>query len=234
MAIAFDAASGGDGFIVNSFSWSHTCSGSDRILWVAVTADSESITPTATYNGVSMTLGVSQAVGSNKLWLFYLVAPATGANTVEVANFGLRTGTGHSASYTGASQTGVPDATATGGNVLLTSLTVSPTTVADNCWLVMGGFAMGQTISAGTGATLRDGRSSSTDPRGAILDSNAAKTPAGSHSIQFTVPSSTTLVGVVASFAPSAGEAGHPAMRRLGLVPGCRPVEIGRSGVRVF
>jgi hypothetical protein len=28
--------------------------------------------------------------------------------------------------------------------------------------------------------------------------------------------------------------AGHPALRRLGLVAHCRPAEIGREGVRVF
>lgn len=30
------------------------------------------------------------------------------------------------------------------------------------------------------------------------------------------------------------GTAGHPAMRRLGLVAGCRPVEIGREGAYIF
>lgn len=42
--------------------------------------------------------------------------------------------------------------------------------------------------------------------------------------------------GYVDDFASTAlgGAAGHPAMRRFGLVAGCRPVEIGREGAYIF
>lgn len=32
----------------------------------------------------------------------------------------------------------------------------------------------------------------------------------------------------------AAAAAGHPAMRRFGLAPYCRPVEVGRESVRIF
>jgi hypothetical protein len=37
-----------------------------------------------------------------------------------------------------------------------------------------------------------------------------------------------------AAYEDAGGAAGHPAMRRLGLVRGCRPCEVGRYGVKVF
>jgi hypothetical protein len=77
---------------VTGLSWSHTCSGNNRLLTVGVAvgkaAGDAGLSLTATYAGQSMTSaglihGGNQTVGF--VQLFYIVAPATGTNTVQVA-----------------------------------------------------------------------------------------------------------------------------------------------------
>ena len=112
--IAFDASSAGvQTTTANNISWSHTCTGSNLILWVAVTEETSDDITGVTYNSVALTAltksGTVTGAGFSQLW--YLINPATGANTVQVNRTGT-TGrlTGCSASYTGAKQSGVPDA----------------------------------------------------------------------------------------------------------------------------
>lgn len=87
MAIAFDAVSQGDNGGLLSLTVSHTCTGSDRALYVVLGAyNSGSLpsTPTCTYNSVSMTVVANQTHVSQsyRLTIFRLVAPATGANDI--------------------------------------------------------------------------------------------------------------------------------------------------------
>lgn len=86
MALAVDAVSstGGSG---SSFSWSHTCSGSNRVLLLGIgwydTADTVS---SITYNSVAMTLVPSSTAtnGQYTAALYYLTDPTTGSNTISV------------------------------------------------------------------------------------------------------------------------------------------------------
>ena len=73
------------------------------------------------------------------------------------------------------------------------------TTVADNCWTIMGllPYVNGSAISAGASTTLRG------QGWGAILDSNLAKTPAGSVTLNSTFASDTGH-SYAFSIAPSA------------------------------
>ena len=88
MAIAFDAASSSNGQNVSSVTWSHTCTGSNRFLFVGVGLDYWTTTgvSTVTYNAVSCTEKWEVQGGSanriNGGW--YKTAPATGANNIVV------------------------------------------------------------------------------------------------------------------------------------------------------
>lgn len=201
MAIALDAAvNGGLGIGVTSLTWSHTCTGSDRILFVGAFGDfaTDAITG-ATYAGAAMTLvDKRQITGDRWVYLFYRIAPATGANNVVVsANASIAIG-GDSASYTGAKQSGQPDASATNVAGAATSITTSVTTIADNCWtILLAKNNGGGDPSAGTGSTRR-----AFGNEMGIFDSNAAITPAGAYSMQVTANSS-NWAAVMASFAPA-------------------------------
>ncbi len=210
MAIAFDTASGSAAFIANSLTWSHTCTGAD-ILWVGITLSTTSDEVTGvTYNGVAMT----QAVYDSFVWgkyLYYLLAPAAGAHNVVISNTNLRNIVGAAASYSGALQSGVPDATATASGVGVTSRTATLTTVANNCWGVLfaGDESADAETFAGSGSTRRfESHGAAGGANGAFFDSNGAITPAGSYGMTFTQVSPASLHGVAASFAPAGGGGG--------------------------
>lgn len=185
MAIAFDTAVIDQGTTGTSHSWSHTCTGSNRLLLVGVmfqTGTDANGTPT--YNGVSMTqAGTGVAVGGtfNEFRLYYLVAPATGANTITVNNTGGGLSYAASMSYTGVAQSSPIDVTATNTGSG-TSIANSFTTTVDNDWLVEyygyanGGFSTNST--AGSGTTVRTNSDWSQ-----IFDSNGAKTPTGTYAL---------------------------------------------------
>lgn len=106
MAIAFDAASeAGTPAYATSLSWSHTCTGDNRILIVGLSFFLTVTDVAVTYNGVAMTL-VDNAVGGNggKPWMFRLVAPATGSNTIAASWTTSSSCAGGGMSFTGVSQ----------------------------------------------------------------------------------------------------------------------------------
>jgi hypothetical protein len=210
MAIALDAQSG---LVQNGFAaggartWSHTVAGTDRILVVSVAlwqdvAGTGTITA-MTYNGVAMTKAQGVTQGAMRAEIWYLVNPATGANTVSA------TVTGNtddrkfrSASYTGVDQVAGLDASnsAVGGTG---NPTVNVTTIADNSWVqdAVAKFGTGAaTIGAGqtsllnnvTGATL--GAASYEGPQ----------TPAGAVTMSWTQASANDWVTVAMSFKPVA------------------------------
>lgn len=205
MAIAFDAQSSNAdaGTTGTSVTVSHTVSGSDRILWTYVNcfrgAGAGDECTGVTYNGVAMTQAIKyQPRTTTCMYLFYLIAPATGTNNI-VASFSASQDEIYcrSASYTGAKQSGVPDNTGQANNDPATSLSVSTTTVADNCWIVAGFYGENGNLAAGTGTTLRNNATIRT-----LADSNGSLTPAGVHDLAVT-SASTLLAGISSSFAPS-------------------------------
>lgn len=190
MAIALDATSDAAG----AASWSHTCSGTDRILFVQAFSLSDAVSA-VTYNGTSMTLvNKTSFPGSGRqgTYLYYLIAPSTGSNTIAVTG---GTGVG-GVSYTGAKQTGQPDSSAVANNGAATSITLTTTVVASGCWLVcaVADGAGGETAGAGT--TIRQ-----TDGNGLVLADSNASVGTGSQSLIVNF-SSTVNAGVIASFAP--------------------------------
>ena len=203
MAIAFDSATQqADAGGISSLTFSHTCSGSDRILFVGTegtTGGSDLITG-ITYASVAMTrIGSAyKGAGGRFINLFYLIAPSTGANNIVISASGVDVIGASASSYTGVNQSSQPDAFAT-ATATASTLTGTVTTVADNCWTVM--FAHGDNITAGAGTTVR-----ATGSGYGICDSNGAKTPAGSTSLIATPSASWS--GIIASFAPVGGGGG--------------------------
>lgn len=191
--------SGGNVSPGTSLTWSHTCAGGGRLLLVFMrggNGEGDKVTG-VTYAGVAMTkLGSTVTVGggSNQVMSgYYLINPAIGANNVVVS---LSSGyiQAASVSYKNVRQTGFPDSINTNSATSASSLTVSTTTVKNNCWTVL--FGKGSSITAGTGSTSRGVNS---DTR--IFDSNGVITPAGSTNMSFT-NSVDDVGGIIVSFAP--------------------------------
>ena len=113
MAIALNVASAGTNTTTSPLTWSHTCTGSNLVLIVAVgcRAIGASIS-TPTYNGVSMTLlGSQRTMTASVVALYYLLNPAAGSNTISVAFGGTSANcNGGAVSWTGVKQTAQPDA----------------------------------------------------------------------------------------------------------------------------
>lgn len=152
MAVAFDAvgpSSTGTGTAgTTGITWSHTCSGSNRLLVVGVafSATDTGVTTAVTYNSVSMT-SLGKVHTNNQtggfVELFYLVAPATGANTVSYTASATGDLGGGSVSFTGVDQTTPVANTATNFGTG-TSVTLSVTNASGN--MVVDAMASGSDI----------------------------------------------------------------------------------------
>lgn len=117
--ILFDANSTESTQGDTSLTWSHTCTGTDRILFVAVSQfrSGAPLTVTGTYDGVSMTELSTQtygAGGDQKLTVLYLVNPASGTNDIVLSVGSTSWMAAAAASFTGVDQTtpvGTPSTT---------------------------------------------------------------------------------------------------------------------------
>lgn len=204
MAIAHDSSTAVTATLgVTTKTFSHTCSGSDRILWVAAGANTAAGDPTGiTYAGNAMTKVNSVFLQTTWVALWYIIAPATGANNVVITCTGTGNVTGGAMSFTGASQTSIPDSSAadTVQTTVVTSYSRSTTTVADNCFTVSSGRANGGlTITGGANTTV-------TQPEvvamgNYMIRSTAAHTPAGTSTLNVT-SASQDFFSVIASFSP--------------------------------
>jgi hypothetical protein len=209
MAIAFDATSAGGTATAASLTFAHTCTGSNRILFVTVNHTLSNAISGITYNGVALTkIGSEVNSGFNThLSLWYLLNPATGANNIVVTPNTNSEISAASASYTGALQSGQPDANSAGTPATTTSYSQSVTTVLDNCWAVLGGIAASSSaLTAGANTAIRQ------QPEGAhygtfLIDTNSAKTPVGTDTMNVT-SASQGFDGIMASFAPAASVIG--------------------------
>lgn len=154
MAIAYDATASGSTVFGTSATWSHTCTGSDRVLYVAASAG---VTITGiTYNGVSLTILAGSGTGAV---LARLVAPATGANNVVVSTGSSEEIAGVSASYTGVDQT-TPDENTTSATTGDENPTINVTSATGKLVVGMSSYASNaaQSQTPGTGVTERNER----------------------------------------------------------------------------
>lgn len=186
-----------------SLTYSHTVAASSDFLVVAVDiiAVLDDITG-VTYNGVAMTRATNQVTpgGITRDYLYYLVAPATGAHNVVVsATPGVQI-IAESVDYGGTKQTGQPDSTKLGGATSGTSAALPFTTVADNSWTVALIRCEMAPPSSSTGSVTIV--TSPADNGFILCDSNGPVTPAGSYTMNWTFASSNNnLVGM--SIAPA-------------------------------
>lgn len=178
----------------------HTCSGSNRILFVHIRAAGTTDTVSSvTYAGVAMTL-VNKTFGINNLgtYLYYLIAPSTGSNNV-IINTGVAAISAVAVSYNGVLQSGQPDSSTTNSNASTTGLTTSVTSIADNCWTIMGiNTGSGNTLPGAGSVAVQEGPNTGVE----MFDSGHRITPAGSVSMTFTCDSGAGAC-VMASFSPS-------------------------------
>lgn len=200
MAIAFDSSSLGPNPPAGApQTWSHTCSGSDRLLVVGAISLNDTVTG-VTYNGVSMTfIGKTSYPGSARqgVAMYYLLNPASGTNTISVNGSG--NVSGFATSYTGVQQSSQPDSSATFNPSNATSITMTTTVVASGCWLVgvQADSVGGETAGAGT--TIRQ-----THPFGLSISDSNGTVGTGSQSLIINWSGSAANAGVIASFSPAA------------------------------
>jgi len=202
--IAFDVfTNGGNVNPGTSLTWSHTCSAGDKRFLIVFmrggNGEGDKVTG-VTYNGISMTKlasTVTVPTANQVISGYYLANPASGAHNVVIS---LSSGylAAASMSYTGVKQSGLPDSINT-GTANAVSLTLSTTTVANNCWTVAAIHRETATVSAGTGTTERGHIGGFADFIG--CDSNGALTPPGSKSLQGTATSG-DWGGIIISLPP--------------------------------
>ena len=202
MAISFDASSSGS-TTDTSLTFSHTCTGSNLILFISARTNNNATVTGITYNSVAMTriaTGTVNPISSRYVTLFYLLSPATGAHDIVISLSGSDSVGGHGLSYTGALQSGVPDASDT-TSVTGTSSTNDVTTVANNCWIVTT-HANSEADSVGTtNITDRIGTG------GYETGDYGPKTPAGAITLTWDFSPTTVNDALVAgSFAPAPEE----------------------------
>jgi len=223
--IVFDTSTdGGLGNPVTSITWAHTTTGTDRMLAVCVFGDvTNDVITGVTYAGNALTLVDKALAQASGRWgyLYYMIAPTSGANNIIVSASSSIAIYGMASSYTGVHQTTPLDASNTGTDIgLSSSQTVSVTTTVDNDWTVMCTRVEtgGSVPTAGAGTTLRQSVSA-----GLVLsDSNGALTPVGSKSLIINDTDSANWASIIAAFSPATGGGGGatPCHRSL-LGVGC-------------
>ena len=207
MAIALDTSTYGS--YVNtatSLTFPYTVSGTDRELLVEVMGDYSDLVTGATYNGVSMTL-IDKCRGGVDRWLylFGLVAPATGTHNVVVSASASIYIQGCATSYTGVDQSNPIDSFAHATTSAGDPLTATTTVVATGCWLVGAGRGEVSPVTAGTGTTSR---AQETDfNSGGMYDSNGI-VGTGSQSLQIDFGGTSQGSLIVVSLTPVAGGGG--------------------------
>lgn len=217
MAISYDTFGvGGTVSPANSITYSHTVASTEPglvgFIWIGdENGGSADPLTGVTYAGASCTTFKSQNIaGGRQFYGWKKTAPATGANNVIVSFANTVFADATSLSYTGVDQTELEDSSFS--TTASTTLTLTTTTTADNCWLASGAAGTAAVPSASTGTTLRD-----TQGGLPVGDSNGAKSPAGSHSMAWTVASGFS-VGAMIAIKPSTGSSSStPLLTTLGV-----------------
>jgi pectate lyase len=213
-AIAFDSTATRAVTNAASTSWSHTVgTGTDRVLIVGLALEDTGTTSLAinsiTYAGVAMTPVANSiaTAGSSTLdraQLYYLLNPASGANTISITFGGAVNGvSAGSVSLTGVAQSAPTAAaikTATSG----TTISVNIAVATAGSWIidVANSGAGNATLTPGSSQTKRWGVGQ-TNSGGA--GSTTAPAATGTSTVSWTASSSSQLALSAAVFAPSGG-----------------------------
>lgn len=202
MAIAFDAVTDFDGSLGTSVSTTHTGTGSNLFVFVAVrlggaSANLETLS-SVTYGGNTMTQvqGYVFVSVTENLSLWYLKAPPSGSQTVTATWSNPLIGNLKIDTYTGVDQSNPLDSSVQVNGTTSTSITLTITTGTDNSWLG-GTVRSGSALSAGANTTIRTGSVYIS------CDTNSDQTPPGSHSMNLT-QSNDIIGGLALGFKPAA------------------------------
>jgi hypothetical protein len=156
--VAYDNSTdgGNNGGSTASLTYSHTVgSGANRLLVVNLLGSSSvDDISSVTYAGIPMTLaGTAQAPSNNRQYLYYLLNPPSGANTVSITAGSQHYLVSQAASWYNVRQSGQPEAVTTNTfPVGSTSITTSLTTAASGSLVVQGVWAY-QHLSPGLGTS---------------------------------------------------------------------------------
>lgn len=198
--IAFDAVSTSAG-TANPYTFSHTSTGSNLVGLVSIQAIAGDVVSAVTWGGNAMTLVDKQDRGDGRydsLWI--ITGPSTGPQTISITNSGGNQIKARAITYTGAAQSGQPDASNKTTNSSASSISLSFTTTTTDDWLV----ALVDTTSAGSSASTNTYQRQSVDDA-SFWDSNGPQGVAGSHSLNWNLsPSSgnNSAIGVAIKPAP--------------------------------
>ncbi|MGB8114166.1 MAG: IPT/TIG domain-containing protein, partial [Candidatus Sulfotelmatobacter sp.] len=179
-------------------------SGSNRLLVVNLIGDtSVDDVVSVTYAGSQMTLiGKVQAPSNRWQYLYYLLNPSSGSNSIVITAGSPHYLISEAASWYNVKQTAQPDASTTNSvPATTTSTTTSVTTVAAGSLVVQGVWSYGH-LAAGAGATpiVID---AALDGAGILASSQSPVSPAGNVSMT-TISDGTESSGVImVSFAPA-------------------------------
>ncbi len=116
MAVTFDSSSSLNGSTAAlTHSWDHVCAGTNRLLVVGVSVSGGNTVSTITYAGVTLTkAGHIASSGFDRAEMWYLIAPATGTNTITVTLAGVARAILGATSWTATHQTTPVGTLATG------------------------------------------------------------------------------------------------------------------------
>ena len=203
--VAFDAASTGSTSTPGTtLSFSHTTTGSDRILVGLFHPDSGDAVGTATYNSVSMTVvGTAGSNADRRCRLLRLAAPATGANTIAFTSDISSNLIGGAVSFTGSDGTMGTVVTNTGGGAAGTSTTIDVTSATDD--IVIAGITLGTSKAYTPGASQTE-RYELND--GGPNFSGACDTEAGATTVTMSGTFSSSFFGHIGSSVKSGTQAG--------------------------
>lgn len=184
MAIEFDSASNSAyQAALSTYSWSHVCVGSQRLLVVGVSVFAAGTVSSITYNGINLTFIRADENGIYRTELWYLIAPDTGSNTIVVTLSASLTSIAGAVSYTGVDPYTAIEAN-NGANGVGTEATVVVTTVLDGDWVV------DCASTSDTAITVGDGQSSRVNATGALgtgaMSDEGPKSPVGSVTMNWT------------------------------------------------
>lgn len=222
--VQFDAASNsGYQAAASTYSWNHTCTGTNRYLLVGISMLSLAQTVTGiTYNGVALKfLGSKNSVsGAARVEMWGLVAPATGTNSIAVTLSGAIASAGNASSYTTVNQTSPYEAfnSAQATNVGAADATVDVTTVANNDWCVDILATDDTAVTVGAGQT-QSGNVSGAGGSGA-MSYEGPKTPAGAVTMSWTNVGAlaTWAIGSIALRPVGSSNLGTTYISRMGLM----------------
>ena len=185
MTLAIDSVSGyelAQSVETTSVSWKHTCSGSNRLLFVGVsTAGAAGKVSGVKFNGVAMTNKWDAVASSGNVTGWILVAPDTGEHDIEVTFSSNTTQWAGPHGFCGISFTGADQSTPTGDavtgssgystSVSVTATTASGEIVVDAAKGYLAAITIGadQTIRYGTSGTTQYGFSTQPGDSGGAM-----------------------------------------------------------------